>query len=81
MKNLRYLTLITQLGIDIISGIAVGIIMGMLLDKWLKTNNIFTIILMLFGLFSGLRIAYKRLQAFIIKSEKKKDNSKDEKNE
>lgn len=81
MKNFRYLTLITQLGIDIISGIAVGMILGMLLDKWLKTNNIFTIILMLFGIFSGLNLAYRRLQLFIKKNDRKKDNKKDDKNE
>lgn len=81
MKNIRYLTLITQLGIDVISGIAVGIILGMLLDKWINTNNIFTFILMLLGLFSGLRIAYKRLQSFIKKSDKKKDATRDDRNE
>lgn len=81
MKNFRYLTLITQLGIDIISGIAVGIVLGTLLDKWIKTNGIFTIILMLLGLFSGLQIAYKRLQSFIKKSDKKNKNEERDKNE
>ena len=36
MKNIKYLVLITQVGIDIISGIAAGLVIGMLLDKLFK---------------------------------------------
>lgn len=74
MKNFKYLVLITQVGIDIISGIAAGLVIGMLLDKLFKTNSIFTLILLIVGIFSGLNIAYRRLSKMI---EKKKNNEDD----
>lgn len=74
MKNFKYLVLITQVGIDIISGIAAGLVIGMLLDKLFKTNSIFTLILLIVGIFSGLNIAYRRLSRMI---EKKKNNEDD----
>lgn len=74
MKNFKYLVLITQVGIDIISGIAAGLVIGMLLDKLFKTNSIFTLILLVVGIFSGLNIAYRRLSRMI---EKKKNNEDD----
>lgn len=74
MKNIKYLVLITQVGIDIISGIAAGLVIGMLLDKLFKTNSIFTLILLIVGIFSGLNIAYRRLSRMI---EKKKNNEDD----
>ena len=74
MKNIKYLVLITQVGIDIISGIAAGLVIGMLLDKLFKTNSIFTLIILIVGIFSGLNIAYRRLSRMI---EKKKNNEDD----
>ena len=74
MKNIKYLVLITQVGIDIVSGIAAGLVIGMLLDKLFKTNSIFTLILLIVGIFSGLNIAYRRLSRMI---EKKKNNEDD----
>lgn len=78
MKNIKYLVLITQVGIDIISGIAAGLVIGMLLDKLFKTNSIFTLILLIIGIFSGLNIAYRRLSRMI---EKKKKNKEDDNHE
>lgn len=75
MKNIKYLVLITQVGIDIISGIAAGLVIGMLLDKLLKTNSIFTLILLIIGIFSGLNIAYRRLSRMIEKKKNKEDDS------
>lgn len=77
MKNFKYLVLITQVGIDIISGIAAGLVIGMLLDKLFKTNSIFTLILLIVGIFSGLNIAYRRLSRMI----DKKKNNEDDKHE
>ena len=75
MKNIKYLVLITQVGIDIISGIAAGLVIGMLLDKLFKTNSIFTLILLIIGIFSGLNIAYRRLSRMIEKKKNKEDAS------
>ncbi|KGF07227.1 hypothetical protein HMPREF1634_05255 [Tissierellia bacterium S7-1-4] len=75
MKNIKYLVLITQVGIDIISGIAAGLVIGMLLDKLFKTNSIFTLILLIIGIFSGLNIAYRRLSRMIEKKKNKEDDS------
>lgn len=75
MKNIKYLVLITQVGIDIISGIAAGLVIGMLLDKLFKTNSIFTFILLIIGIFSGLNIAYRRLSRMIEKKKNKEDES------
>lgn len=75
MKNIKYLVLITQVGIDIISGIAAGLVIGMLLDKLFKTNSIFTLILLIIGIFSGLNIAYRRLSRMIEKKKNKEDES------
>lgn len=75
MKNIKYLVLITQIGIDIISGIAAGLVIGMLLDKLFKTNSIFTLILLIIGIFSGLNIAYRRLSRMIEKKKNKEDES------
>lgn len=75
MKNIKYLVLITQVGIDIISGIAAGLVIEMLLDKLFKTNSIFTLILLIIGIFSGLNIAYRRLSRMIEKKKNKEDES------
>lgn len=75
MKNIKYLVLITQVGIDIISGIAAGLVIGMLLDKLFKTNSIFTLILLIIGIFSGLNIAYRRLSRMIEKKKNKEDET------
>ncbi|MFR9278978.1 MAG: AtpZ/AtpI family protein [Ezakiella coagulans] len=75
MKNFKYLVLITQVGIDIISGIAAGLVIGMLLDKLFKTNSIFTLILLIIGIFSGLNIAYRRLSRMIEKKKNKEDET------
>lgn len=56
MKNI---VLISQLAISIITPILVGVLFGMLIDKWLNLNGIFSIILMLLGVASGFLSAYK----------------------
>ena len=47
----------------------------MLLDKLFKTNSIFTLILLIIGIFSGLNIAYRRLSRMIEKKKNKEDDS------
>ncbi|MDO4778979.1 MAG: AtpZ/AtpI family protein [Tissierellia bacterium] len=56
MKNLL---LISQLAYTILAPILVGLFLGGLLDKWLKTGGFFAIFLMLLGVVSGFINAYK----------------------
>lgn len=73
MKNL---VLITQLGISLITPILLGLWIGAQIDKWLKLNGIFSIILMLIGVISGFLNAYK----LIIKTNVEVKKTDDENN-
>lgn len=71
MKHLKYLTFITQLGLNLVTTILLGCLVGYLLDKLFKLNNIFFIIFMIFGIFSGLGSAYLNIKKIIDKDNKK----------
>ena len=71
MKHLKYLTFITQLGLNLVTTILLGCLVGYLLDKLFKLNNIFFIIFMIFGIFSGLASAYLNIKKIIDKDNKK----------
>lgn len=79
MKNLKYFTLVLQLGLNIMSGILAGLVIGMLLDKWLHTNNIFTLIFLIIGIISSANQTYRYFARLTAKktnndSENKKDD-------
>lgn len=64
-KNpLLYLALITQVGLSIITPILLGVFLGNIVDKWLKTESIFTIIFIILGTVAGfmnlLKLATKK---------------------
>lgn len=71
MKHLKYLTFITQLGLNLVTTILLGCLVGYLLDKLFKLNNIFFIIFMIFGVISGLASAYLNIKKLIDKDNKK----------
>lgn len=71
MKHLKYLTFITQLGLNLVTTILLGCLVGYLLDKLFKLNNIFFIIFMIFGIFSGLASSYLNIKKIIDKDNKK----------
>lgn len=71
MKHLKYLTFITQLGLNLVTTILLGCLVGYLLDKLFKLNNIFFIIFMIFGIFSGLASSYLNIKKIINKDNKK----------
>lgn len=56
MKNL---VLITQVGISLLTPILLGFWIGSLLDKWIGTDWIFSIIIMIFGVIAGFINTYK----------------------
>ncbi|QSX05049.1 AtpZ/AtpI family protein [Sedimentibacter sp. zth1] len=64
---LKNLTLITQVGLIIVTSLLVSIFLGNIIDRVVKTEYIFKIIFILFGIASGFTSAYK----LIMKSVKK----------
>lgn len=80
MKYLKYLTLITQLGLDMISAILLGCFIGYILDKIFKINSgIFFTIFMILGIISGFYNMYKNMNRIIKEKDKiKKEADKDE---
>lgn len=60
MKNLL---LITQVSISFLTPVFLGFYLGMKLDKWLKLDGIFSIILLIVGVLSGFLNAYKLIMS------------------
>jgi len=56
-----YLSLITQVGLTIIASILVGLFLGMFLDEIFKTEGVFLMIFLLFGIIGGFLNAYKQI--------------------
>ena len=71
MKHLKYLTFITQLGLNLVTSILLGCFIGYLLDKLFNLDNVFFIIFMILCLISGLFSAYINLKNVINKENKK----------
>jgi predicted F0F1-ATPase subunit len=67
--SLESLTLITQLGLTIAIPIVLGAMAGRWLDGKLETGNVFSILLLLFGIGGGIAGAYQ-LVARVIKWKK-----------
>lgn len=61
---LKYLSLITQLGISMISSIIIFLLIGRWLDKLLETSNIFLLIGIVCGILSGILSNYMLLRKF-----------------
>lgn len=56
-----YFSLVTQLGLTIISTILVGLFIGIFLDRSLKTNGVFLILFVLMGIIAGFYNVYKQI--------------------
>lgn len=71
MKYLKYLTLITQIGLDMVTTILFGCFIGYLLDKLFKIENkIFFTIFMILGVISGFYALYKNMSKIIERKDK-----------
>jgi F0F1-type ATP synthase assembly protein I len=61
---LKYLSLITQLGLLMISSIVIFLLIGRWLDKLLETGNIFLILGIICGIAGGITSNYMILRKF-----------------
>lgn len=57
--TLKNLTLISQIGISIITPILLGVFIGQLLDKWVNTKGVFMIIFIILGVGGGFMNLFK----------------------
>ena len=69
---LRELSLISQLGITMVTSIACFFVAGFFLDRWLNTKPFFSLIFMIMGIASGGYLMYKQIMEVIAKSETEK---------
>lgn len=54
-KSLGFLS---SVGISLVASILIGLAMGVYLDRWLDTQPLFTLIMLLIGVISGFRNVY-----------------------
>lgn len=57
--TLKNLTLISQIGISVITPILLGVFIGQLIDKWVGTQGIFVIIFIILGAGAGFLNLFK----------------------
>ncbi|NMA99933.1 MAG: AtpZ/AtpI family protein [Firmicutes bacterium] len=60
--SLKYLSLITQIGLSIIVSVVIFMFLGIHLDRRLGTRGIFTVVLIIIGSASALWSTYKLIQ-------------------
>jgi len=61
---LKYIGLISQLGLIMVSSILIFFFLGLFLDKLIHTGHILTIIFIIIGVFTGGYTVYKTLMKF-----------------
>ncbi len=59
MKVFRILAKVFRIAYDIAGGLIFGVFVGFWLDKWLKTNALFIIVLSLWGVVHGFKMMLK----------------------
>lgn len=57
--TLKNLTLISQIGLSVVTPILMGVFLGQLLDKWFGTRSIFVIIFIVLGAGAGVLNLFK----------------------
>jgi F0F1-type ATP synthase assembly protein I len=55
----------TQLGIEMVSPAFVGFFLGFYLDKAMGTGRWFTLVLLVLGILTGLRVMYREIRKII----------------
>jgi F0F1-type ATP synthase assembly protein I len=75
-KKRMYLTVadLSTMGFAVVLSIVVGLVGGIILDKYLGTEPLFTLLLIFGGILSGFRIMYKAYMRFF--NEEKQDGPK-----
>ncbi|MDO5716749.1 MAG: AtpZ/AtpI family protein [Tissierellia bacterium] len=74
MKALKTLGLIAQIGLDIVSSILIGLLIGMGLDTLFHIESkVFTIVFLVLGTIAGFRLVYYRIKKSGVMSPDDKD--------
>lgn len=71
---LKYLSLVTQIGLTMVFSVGIGLLGGMFLDRWLNTGIFFMIILTIIGVASGFRSVYLLIMGMEKESSGRNDN-------
>ncbi|HHU60960.1 MAG TPA: AtpZ/AtpI family protein [Natronincola sp.] len=71
-ESLKYLSLITQVGITIAISIITFIFLGVYLDRFFNLRGVFTLLSILVGCVSGIWLAYKLITKSLPKDSEKK---------
>lgn len=58
VKAMKWMTLMSQVGITMIANIMVGLFIGKYLDQWLHTSPLFLLLFIFIGFFSGIKSVY-----------------------
>ncbi|NLM41302.1 MAG: AtpZ/AtpI family protein [Firmicutes bacterium] len=70
--SLKYLALVTQVGVTVIVSVGLCTALGLYLDSLLKTGAVFTLVFLLVGCFAALWNAYRLIMdTFTANSERK----------
>ena len=67
VKAMKWMTLMSQVGITMVANIMVGLFIGKYLDQWLHTSPLFLLLFIFIGFFSGIKSVY----LLIIKKDKR----------
>ena len=55
VKAMKWMTLMSQVGITMVANIMVGLFIGKYLDQWLHTSPLFLLLFIFIGFFSGIK--------------------------
>ena len=58
VKAMKWMTLMSQVGITMVANIMVGLFIGKDLDQWLHTSPLFLLLFIFIGFFSGIKSVY-----------------------
>lgn len=58
VKSMKWMTLMSQVGITMVANIMVGLFIGKYLDQWLHTSPLFLLLFIFIGFFSGIKSVY-----------------------
>ncbi|MGB4704889.1 MAG: AtpZ/AtpI family protein [Candidatus Saccharicenans sp.] len=76
LNDFRKLAEISSLVLILPSSIAVGLAIGYLLDRWLKTDPWMLLIWLIFGVASGLLNLFRGMKRYLRETEEKDDRSR-----
>ena len=58
VKAMKWMTLMSQVGITMVANLMVGLFIGKYLDQWLHTSPLFLLLFIFIGFFSGIKSVY-----------------------